>query len=303
MRRPGFISPNNAIAASVYTERRSEYKVYLRRETGAAVTFTREASRRRVPLSLAYTLAYGHTEATASNFCAFFNACTPDILGPLQQDRVLATLTGTVAVPRVNNPINPTRGSQKSLEITHSSRFIGSSKLQQFTRFVGEAAWYRAIDRQSVLSWRLRGGVIVAPRLDLASQSGAFIPPEHRFYAGGPNDVRGFDRNELGPVVYVVPKTHVDDLIARNLPLDRIAHDSVRVAATGGNTLAVGNIELRLPSPVFGSRFRLAMFVDAGTVWQRQGHGAGTAARHARRRCPSRDAARPGASRRRLQSV
>jgi outer membrane translocation and assembly module TamA len=43
----------------------------------------------------------------------------------------------------------------------------------------------------------------------------------------------------------------------------------VQVSATGGNTLAVGNVELRVPSPVFGSRLRLAAFVDAGGAWQR----------------------------------
>lgn len=267
VRRSGFMSPYNSIAVSLYTERRSEYKVYLRRETGVGVTFTREASRRRIPLSLAYTLSYGRTEATASNFCAFFNACTPDVLGPLQQNRVLATLTGTATIPRVNNPIDPSRGSLKSFEATYSSRFIGSSELQQFARFVADAAWYRQLDRDVVFSWRVRGGLIVAPTLDVATQSGAFIPPEHRFYAGGPNDVRGFGRNELGPVVYVVSKSHADAAAAAGEDLNR---DSVRVAATGGNALAIANAELRLPSPVFRSRLRLATFVDAGMLWQRE---------------------------------
>ena len=45
----------------------------------------------------------------------------------------------------------------------------------------------------------------------------------------------------------------------------------MRVAATGGNSLAVANVELRVPSPVFSSRLRLAAFVDAGGVWQRGG--------------------------------
>jgi len=94
----------------------------------------------------------------------------------------------------------------------------------------------------------------------VASESGAFIPPEQRFYAGGPNDVRGFDRNELGPVVYVIPQSAVGPVINP---------DSVRVAATGGNRIAVANVELRVPSPVLGSRLRLAAFVDAGGVWQR----------------------------------
>ena len=56
----------------------------------------------------------------------------------------------------------------------------------------------------AVLSWHLRGGLIFAPEVSLDSASGNFIPPEQRFYAGGPNDVRGYDLNELGPVVYVV---------------------------------------------------------------------------------------------------
>ena len=48
------------------------------------------------------------------------------------------------------------------------------------------------------------GRPIVAPKLQLAGGASNFIPPDQRFYAGGANDVRGFDRNELGPVVYTV---------------------------------------------------------------------------------------------------
>jgi outer membrane protein assembly factor BamA len=200
------------------------------------------------------------------SFCASFNACTPDVVDLLEQNRVLALLTGTASVPRVNNLIDPSRGSLKTLEVTVSSRFLGSAAFQQFTRVVADAAWYRPLARDVVLSWHLRGGVIFAPLVDVATERGSFIPPEHRFYAGGPNDVRGFERNELGPVVYVVPQSEVDSAAAQNRP---IRDDSVRVSATGANTLAVGNIELRVPSPVFGSRLRLAAFVDAGGAWQR----------------------------------
>jgi outer membrane protein assembly factor BamA len=117
-----------------------------------------------------------------------------------------------------------------------------------------------------VLSWHLRGGTIFSPTVDVATQRGSFIPPEHRFYAGGPNDVRGFERNELGPVVYVVSKGEVDNAAAE---MREINPDSVQVSATGGNALAIGNIELRIPSPIFTSRLRLAAFVDAGGAWQR----------------------------------
>ena len=268
VRRPAFLSSNNTIAVSLFTERRSEFKVYLRQETGTTVTLRRETPRRRYPLSLAYTLSYGHTEATPESFCASFNACTPDVVALLSQNRVLATLTATATLPNVNSTLDPSRGSLASAEVTWSSRFLGSSSFQQFERVVADYSWYRPIGRDVVFSWRLRGGVIFAPTVDVATQSGNFVPPEQRFYAGGPNDVRGFERNELGPVVYVVPKGEADSAAGQGRAINP---DSVTVAATGGNTLAVGNVELRVPSPVFSSRLRLAMFVDAGGVWQRGG--------------------------------
>ena len=267
VRRPAFLSPNNAITLSVFTERRSEYKVYLRQETGASIALTRTTPRRRNPLSLTYTVTYGRTEATALSFCSVFGACTGDVVAPLRQNLVLATLTALGTFPRVNSPIDPTRGRIGSVELTHSSKYIGSSRLQQFTRLVGGMSWYRPLSRDVVLSWRLRGGLIFSPTLDGADVSGAFVPPDQRFYAGGPNDVRGFERNELGPVIYVVPQAGVSP--------DSIFSDSVRVAATGGNTFALGNVELRVPSPIFSSRLRFAAFVDAGGVWQREGAKSG----------------------------
>jgi outer membrane protein insertion porin family len=266
IRRPAFLSPNNTIAVSVFTQRLSEFRVYLRQETGTSVTLRRETPRRRIPLSLVYTLSYGHTEATPESFCASFNACTPDVVALLSQNRVLGTLTASGTLPQVNNTLDPSRGSLASGEITWSSRFLGSSSFQQFVRVVGDYSWYRPLARDVVFSWRVRGGAIFAPSIDVATQTGNFIPPDQRFYAGGPNDVRGFKRNELGPVVYVVPQGEVDTAASEGRPIDPTR---VTVAATGGNTLAVGNVELRVPSPVFSSRIRLAAFVDAGGVWER----------------------------------
>ena len=158
-------------------------------------------------------------------------------------------------------------------------------------------AWYRPLSRNVVLSWRVKGGLIFSPNVDVDSESGAFIPPEQRFYAGGPNDVRGFERNELGPVVYVIPQSAVTSP-------DSINADSVRVAATGGNSLAVANVELRVPSPVFSSRLRLAAFVDAGGVWQRRRQRAhGRHPGDTGRRTAGSDSAGTGPAGRRLQPL
>jgi outer membrane protein insertion porin family len=266
VRRPAFLSPNNTLSLTAFAERRAEFKVYVRSDIGTTIEVARETPRRLYPVSLGYTISYGSTEATPASFCAFFNACTPDVIAQLQQRRLLAALTGRISRPRANSPIDPTRGSNATLEVTYASKLIGSSPLQQFTRVLADAAWYRSLGGDVVLTWRLRGGLIFSPTVTLGTQTNtAFVPPEQRFYAGGPNDVRGFGRNQLGPVVYVVTST----ALARAGTPDKLSPDSVQVSPTGGNTLAVGNVELRLPSPIFPGRMRLAAFVDAGMLWER----------------------------------
>ena len=260
LRRPAFLSSSNAITLSIFAERRSEFQVYLREDVGTSLTFTRETER-RVPIVLSYRVSYGRTLANAVSFCAFFNACRSADVEQLRQRRPLATLTASISSQRVNNPLDPTRGSLYTLEATHSSRITGSSEFSRFTRGVAEAAMYRPLGGDLVLAARIRGGLIIAPRLQLAGGATNFIPPDQRFYAGGANDVRGYNRNELGPVVYTV----LDSAANGGNP----ASKDVKVAPTGGNTLVLGNLELRFPAPVLRSRLRLAAFVDAGGVWER----------------------------------
>jgi outer membrane protein insertion porin family len=266
VRRPAFLGPPNTLSLTLFAERRSEFKVYRRQEVGASVEIQRETPRARLPVSLSYTLSYGETEATPVSFCAFFNACTPDVIDQLRQRRLLAALAAKVSVPRANSPVDPTRGYNASLELTYASKLIGSSAFQQFTRVFADAAWYRPLSRDVVLSWRIRGGLIFSPEVAVGAELNSFVPPEQRFYAGGPNDVRGFNRNELGPVVYVVTDSALRSVGGNP---DSLLADSVQAAPTGGNTLLVGNVELRVPSPVFPERLRFAVFLDAGTLWER----------------------------------
>ncbi len=266
LEQPGFLGPLNTATVSLFADRRSEFKIYLREELGGSFTVRREGLK-RVPLTVSYKLSYGGTEASAASFCAFFSACTGEDVALLRQKRFLGTLTGSISLPRVNSTLDPSQGHLHSAEATVSSRLLGSATTQEFVKLIGNAAWYRELDRDIVLSWRFRLGAIFAPQVEFASQTVSFIPPEERFYGGGPNDVRGFQRNELGPLVYVVETSETDT--TRILQL--IQRDSlpVRFAATGGNTLAVGNVELRIPSPVLSNRMKIAFFLDAGTVWER----------------------------------
>ncbi|HSC57931.1 MAG TPA: BamA/TamA family outer membrane protein [Gemmatimonadales bacterium] len=262
LRTPAFFDPYNTATYSLFAERRSEFEVYRREEQGVSFGVAR-VTPRHIPITLTYRLAFGQTVASAGTFCAFFRACTAADVDQLRERRRLATLTATFAWPRTNSPLDPTRGWNGTLELTHSSRYIGSSPLEEFSRVVAELSWYRPLARNVVLSWRLRGGLLTSPKATFDSSSFAFVPPEQRFYAGGPNDVRGYDQNEMGPVVYVAPDSLIDS--AGNVPPGK-----AQVFPTGGNTLVVGNVELRLPSPIFSSRVRWAVFVDAGLLYERE---------------------------------
>ncbi len=259
VRRNAFLSPDNTVTFSVFAERRGEFEVYLRKQIGASITLSRVTAA-NVPLSLTYQLANGTTEANPASFCAFFNTCEPAAIQQLQQRRFQGTLTFTIQRQRANNLLDPSRGSLLSFSATTSSKWLGSSASQQFTRFVGDAAGFLPIHRTMVLAGHLRAGAIFAPQVTLSGGEGNFVPPDQRFYAGGANDVRGYDQNELGPVVYVIPS----DSVVGGLPLA----SATRVAATGGTRVVIGNLELRLPFfTVFAEQMRFVVFVDAGSLW------------------------------------
>ena len=260
LRRPNFLSPENQVSMAIFSERRSEYRTFQREDLGGSVTLTRESTRQLL-MGLTYQLTYGGTEASDASFCAFFNACTRNDIVRLREKRLLGLLTGSISRQRVNNILDPTTGSVATLEVAWSARAIGSAAFTEFTRFLAEGAIYRELTEGVVFAARLRGGAVVAPEVALGEEARNFIPPEQRFYAGGADDVRGFVRNELGPVVYVIAGDRVID--------DQFSEDAVRVVPIGGNTLVLGNMELRFPSPVFGRQFRLAAFADAGSLWER----------------------------------
>jgi outer membrane protein insertion porin family len=265
LRRNAFLSPNNSAVLSVFATQHSEFEVYLRQEIGASFSITRTTAA-NVPITLAYRIADGTTTANPASFCAFFNTCDPAAIAALQQRRLQGTLTLSILRQHINNPFDPSRGSILSASVTTSSRFLGSSATQQFTRFIGDASGFVPIVRNVVLAGHFRAGVIVAPTIALGADNGNFVPPDQRFYAGGANDVRGYDQNQLGPVVYVVPadSVHADPAIPGN-PLV-FNSSATRVAPTGGTKVAIGNLEIRFPTPLFAGRLKAAVFVDGGML-------------------------------------
>ncbi len=259
-RQPAFLSPDNVLGLQLFAERRSEFAAYLREEVGGAVTVTREAGN-RIPVTVGYRLAWGSTDASDANFCAYFNACNPaDIEVAKSRQRQGVASIGASSL-RVNNVLDPSRGTSVGAQVAHSAGWTGSETLQRFTRVSGDASLYVPLSPRVTAAFRIRAGWMTAPEITGAEGSFTYVPPDQRFYAGGANDVRGYDRNDLGPVVYVV-------LDPADVPADSVINpDDVTVSPIGGNRLGIANAEIRIPFPLV-PRWRLAGFVDAGAVWE-----------------------------------
>ena len=269
LRRPAFLSPHNTLSTTVFADRRSDYLVYLRQEIGAGLSLNRETFR-RARYGLTYSYTYGSTQASPASFCVSLDVCSAGDIARLSAKLGLGAITASATYPTMDNPLNPTNGTRTTIQTTISAQILGSAATQQFVQLAAQRAWYTTVSRNSVLSWRLLGGALWAPITQFGLESSRYVPPANRFYAGGPNDVRGYQLNGLGPVNYLV----VDD----SFPLDSIGtgyipQGAVRYSPVGGNMLAVGNVELRLPSPVWGRLLRWVVFVDAGTLWDRDATG------------------------------
>ena len=266
LRRPAFLSPHNTLTTTVFADRRSDYLVYLRQEIGTGFSINRETAK-QARLALTYAYTYGHTQASPASFCVSLLVCSSEDIARLSADLGLGTLNASASFPSVNNPLDPTRGTRTTVQTTISAQVLGSASTQQFIQLVAERSWYRTLSRLTVLSFRLRGGVIWAPLTSFASNEATnYIPPANRFYAGGPNDVRGYQLNGLGPINYLVDN---DTFPVDTTGTGPVPPGAVMYSPIGGNMLGVGNVELRLPSPVWGRIFRWVLFVDAGVLWDR----------------------------------
>ena len=88
------------------------------------------------------------------------------------------------------------------------------------------------------------------------------LPISERFYAGGANTIRGFDFEEAGPRVVIVPQGKF-----LNSAGDQVYVDPFTIPF-GGNALAVVNLEARIP---LTKSIRAVPFYDGGNVFRRVG--------------------------------
>lgn len=258
--------------ATLYSERRGEYKAYLRSTpVGVVLSATRQASRRT--LALSYQLEYGRTEAQPAVFCSLQNICLEADRAPLLRDARLAVASAGLTQDWSNDPAYPSTGGVARVDLRHASTAIGSDTRRQFTRVTGDVSLYFPLGRDITLATRLRAGTVVGP-----SEAGRseFIPPHERQFAGGNSTVRGFRQNDLGPKVYIARGYDTVRVNGAEGPITpdetvyfrvRDGDPAQRSVPTGGSALVVANVELRLRSPVFPELLHFTMFTDVGELW------------------------------------
>lgn len=270
LRQPAFLSRTHVASLGFFAERRSEFTIFTREAVGGNADITFNA-RGGFPVTLGYGYSVGRTKAQEGIYCSLFRLCDEASRAFLRERRRFGAVTVSAVRNRVNSVLDPSEGSIFTATLLHASRLVGSDTLYEFNRGELEISKYYPIGRRTVFAWRVRGGTILPRNITLSGQQVGYVPPEQRFYGGGPNSVRGYGRNELGPRVYIVPDTSdatgVDS--AATLRAGEKVFRRVTTTPTGGNTAIILNAELRFPSPILAQRMRLGLFVDAGQVWER----------------------------------
>lgn len=251
------------VSLQAFSERRSEFNVYLVGSAGGALSMKFGVGRNRgVPMTTTYRLSTERTTAGEAAFCVYFNQCNPSTIASFSAPRRQGSLSVSLVNQRVDSPIEPSRGQTFTLEFTTASPWLGSQIV--FDRLVTEGVVYRPVGGRKVLSMRLRGGIIRPGVSSIGGIDQRYVPPSEAFYAGGPTTVRGFGRNEMGPVVYVY------DSLATGQTNPYVG---LRSSPIGSSALVLGNLEVRAPTPVFGGKLGIALFVDAAQLWASNGTG------------------------------
>lgn len=271
LRQPVYARQRFLPTITIFSERVSEYNAYLRTTTVGGIASLDWRKWRTVPVTFAYSLDLGRTEAQPALFCAVFNVCDREDRARLQQNQRLAVISGVVSRDRSNNFLSPTRGYQWRIEARHASPWIGSDTALQFNKLVAERSHYWGIPGGTVIAFRVRAGAVFGRSFGTTT---GFIPPQERLYAGGPTSVRGFRQNELGAAIYIANSYELVTPDTSGLA------DSVfwapkgdlsfrRAVPVGGNSMIVSNLELRMPSPFLSEFLQWTLFTDMGDVWNR----------------------------------
>jgi outer membrane protein assembly factor BamA len=274
--QPWIFGLRNSFGAGAFVEKRSVPEVFVRNARGGYVSLTRRLGP-RTAVGLAYRPELTWLDAEGDLFfCTNFVSCESEEIQILSRPHWLAPLQLSFTRDHSNALFSPTRGYILRVETERAARVLGSDFA--YIRAAGDLSIYQGIGRGVVLATHLRPGW--ARALDRDGDVELLgLNPQRRFFAGGPNSVRGFAQYRLGPKVLKIDGTRlaapVDSggagcsaalINSGQCSADPIAAENFDPRAVGGAALLEGSLELRFP--LFGDQWNAATFVDFGQVWR-----------------------------------
>lgn len=150
-----------------------------------------------------------------------------------------SSLRTTLSFDTRNDRLFPSGGQYTTASVEFAHPYVGSEN--EFTRMIARSRWYFNVFWNVVL--KLNGTIGYVVSIDDK------VPIFERFFVGGIFDVRGFQRNSLGPKVQVA-ETREPGATLTNFTI-------------GGNKQLIFNAELEIPIlPQVG--IRGVLFFDAG---------------------------------------
>ncbi|TLX74949.1 hypothetical protein E9993_11190 [Labilibacter sediminis] len=222
--QPALYSPNSQLILSPYVSKQNE-PGYTLQKTGGSITILQKISK-----NLNMSLGYQHEQV---------NLDTTSI-ADLPENETLESFynkagfnygfTFSNALPQ----FDPTEGIFLAANVKTNGMYSNTD--YAFYKFIAEVRRYKLIKHGWIIATKLKTGTIITP------SSTKTVPVEERFFSGGSQSVRGYNRQEIGPK---------DE---NGQPI-------------GGNTIFEASIENRI------SLFRktgigMVIFSDIGNVWQ-----------------------------------
>jgi membrane protein len=276
--QPWLFSTRNALSVRVFSHRRSVPGIVVDRGYGASSTVTRELGR-GISTSLTYRFERTTVEAGDLYFCVNFGVCRDAIVEALRGSHKLSPLQLSALVERSDDPLDPTRGWNATLEAEHASGATFSDF--RYNRLMAEVRRYIPAGR-GVLAMRFRAGWVrgtggTARAVGVEDAGRTLLHPRKRFYSGGSSTVRGYGENQLGPRILTIDPQRLispsDSTRGEPCTIESIQtgecdpnlapSDEFLPRPLGGSSVIGGSIEYRMP---LGESLVAAAFVDAASV-------------------------------------
>ena len=145
------------------------------------------------------TLTIGHTIGRRSNVSLAFryedsrlsNVKTPDAV-PQDLDPKVRSLTATHKIDNRDNPFNTLSGIYTEVNSELAGAFLKGTNT--FIRLTGRIKYFYSFDVETALGTAFEVGWMKA------FGNSTEVPLSERFYAGGPNALRSFDYQRIGPL-------------------------------------------------------------------------------------------------------